>query len=269
METGNLIMDDGSRGIKGWVQPGFTVRASGEIHIGGGVEKAIVEAGAGLFVNGGILGSDEDKVFSGGDLTAIFMENATVHARGDIILRDDMRNCIASTGSTIDVTGGKGHIVGGSVKALKKITANEIGSMAGVKTNITLGVDQELNDRIDAASKRLEQFKNEREKIDKVLKVYSSGSKPITDSVRSILEKLITQRQLSAPMEKKLIEYRQNLIEKYEASKSHRPTLIVNKTVHPGTRITIGGNILEIDETISGKIKFFLNSKTQMIESIR
>lgn len=266
LKTGNLTMD-GSLVIKGWVRSGFIVSASGEIHISGGVEKAVVEAGAGLYVNGGVLGSD--KIFSGGNLTAFFIENAIVHARGDIVLRDDMRNCNASTSSIIDVTGGKGRIIGGTLKALMGITANEIGSMAGVRTNIIVGIDQELNDRIDAASKRLEEFKRERSKIDMVLSRYSNKGKlsNIPKAVRFKLEKLIKHRRTTVRMETKLIEHRQNLIKKHDCSRDYSPTLTVNKTVYSGTRITIGDKTLEIDEAISGKIKFYLNSKSQMIET--
>ena len=41
MNTGNLTMD-GSLVIKGWVCTGFLVRASGEIHVGKGIDQASV-----------------------------------------------------------------------------------------------------------------------------------------------------------------------------------------------------------------------------------
>ena len=45
MHIGNLTMD-GSLVIKGWICAGFVVRASGEIHVGKGIEQASVDAGA-------------------------------------------------------------------------------------------------------------------------------------------------------------------------------------------------------------------------------
>jgi len=61
MNTGNLTMD-GSLVIKGWVSSGFSVKASGEIHIGKGVEQSVIDAGGGLFIDGGIVGGDKASI---------------------------------------------------------------------------------------------------------------------------------------------------------------------------------------------------------------
>jgi len=47
--SGNLEMA-GTLIIKGWVRTGFTVRASGDIRVGGGVEAAVLEAGGNILV---------------------------------------------------------------------------------------------------------------------------------------------------------------------------------------------------------------------------
>ncbi len=51
--VGNLEMA-GALVISGWVRPGFTVKASGEIQVGGGVEDAILIAGGGVEIKGGM-----------------------------------------------------------------------------------------------------------------------------------------------------------------------------------------------------------------------
>jgi uncharacterized protein (DUF342 family) len=120
---GNLLME-GSLDIKGWIHSGFEVRASDEIRVGGGVEDAIVEAGADIYINGGVIGSGGGSIQAGGKVTARFFENAKVHAGGDIIVHDDIfRSTVTSNGS-IMATKGKGRIRGGSVDAVKGIEVN-------------------------------------------------------------------------------------------------------------------------------------------------
>ncbi len=265
MHTGNLTME-GSLVIKGWVCTGFVVRASGEVHVGRGIEQASVDAGKGLYIHGGILGNDSANILSGGKLTAFFIENARVYAKGDIVIRDDIRNSSVSTSSSIDATGGKGRIIGGTVTAFRGIKVNETGSAAGVKTSIVVGVDPETARRMEKISKSLEDFKRQRAKIDMYLVRFSNKRKlaELPKSIRFRLEKLITQRRNIVQMEAKLTKYREKLIKKENVRESKPPSLTVNKTVYAGTRITIENSVLEIKEDISGKVKFYLDENNRI-----
>ena len=265
MNTGNLTMD-GSLVIKGWVCTGFLVRASGEIHVGKGIDQASVDAGAGLYIHGGILGGSQWNIFSGGMLTAFFIENAMVYAKGDIIIRDDIRNSIVSTSGSIDATTGKGRIVGGTVTAFRDITAHETGSVAGVPTNIIIGIDPEYSTRTEKISGRLEEFKHQRAKIDMYLARFSNKKK-LSELPRAIhfrVDKLIMQRRNIAQMEAKLKKYKEKLLKKEMEADSHPPSLTVNKIIYAGTRIKIKESVLEVKEDIPGKIRFYLDDNNQV-----
>jgi len=266
MHTGNLTMD-GSLVIKGWVCSGFVVRASGEVHIGKGVEQATIDAGAGLYIHGGIIGADRENIVSGGKIAAFFIENAKAHAKDDIIVRDDIRNSSCSTSGSIDVTGGKGRIIGGTTTAYRDIKANETGSPAGVRTKIIIGVDPETSIRMDKISGKLEEFNRQRAKIDMYL-IRFSNKRKLSDPPKSIrlrLDKLIKQRREIVKMEAKLIRYKEKLVRKEKADDIHPPSLTVNKIVYAGTVIRIEDAVLEIKEDIPGKVKFFLNNENKVI----
>lgn len=268
MHTGNLIMD-GALVIKGWVCTGFVVRASGEIHVGLGVEQATIDAGAGLYIHGGILGGNRANIVSGGKVSAFFIENAKVHARGDIIIRDDIRNSIVSTSSTIDVTSGKGRIIGGAVTALRGISVNETGSTAGIKTCIIVGVDPETKSRMDKISKNIESFQRQRAKIDMCLVRFSKKRKlsEIPKSIRFRLNKLIKQRREIVKMEAKLTKYKEKLQKKEISEEFSSPYVTVNKIVYTGTIIKIKESIFEVKEDITGKVKFYLDDNNHMIHT--
>ncbi|MBN1906838.1 MAG: DUF342 domain-containing protein [Deltaproteobacteria bacterium] len=266
MNTGNLTMD-GSLVIKGWVSSGFSARASGEIHIGKGVEQATVDAGAGLFIHGGIVGGDNANITSGGGLTAFFIENTKVLTKGDIHIRDDIRNSIVSSGGVIDATSGKGRLIGGTVAALKEIKANEAGSPAGVKTNIIVGINPEQAETKEKITQRLEDFKHQMAKIDIILVRFKNknGDAGIPKEMRFKLDKLIKQRRSIVQMEAKLNDYMAELHKKEMDEESHSPSLTINRMVFAGTRVTIKGSFMDVENDMPGKTRFHLDSRNQII----
>jgi uncharacterized protein len=265
ISTGNLTME-GSLIIQGWVCTGFVVRASGEIHVGKGVDQAVIEAGAGLYIRGGIIGSENVNVLSGGNITAFFIEKARVHAKGDIIVQNDILNSSVSTGSIIDITAGKGRIIGGTVTAFSGIKANETGSPAGIKTNIIIGIDPEQEERKEKITRHLESFRHQKAKIDLFLVRFRNqkGHADILRSMRFKLDKLIKQRRNIAQMEAKLNSYMEELQQKETETKDHPPTLTVNRMVFAGTKIYIKGSVMDVETDMPGKIKFYLDEKNKI-----
>ncbi|MBN1625797.1 MAG: DUF342 domain-containing protein [Deltaproteobacteria bacterium] len=265
MSTGNITMD-GSLIIQGWVCTGFVVRASGAIHVAKGVDQSVVEAGAGLFIRGGIIGGEDVNIISGGDLTALFIEKAKVHAKGDIIVHNDILNSSVSTGGGIDATNGKGRIIGGLVAALSEIKANETGSPAGIKTNIIIGFDPEQTKREEKIKRHLESFRSQKVKIDQALVRFRNqkGQAEIPRSMRFKLDKLIKQRRNIAQMEAKLNSYMEELKQKESEAKDNPPTLIVNRMVFAGTKINIKGSVMDVETDMPGKIKFYLDDNRKI-----
>jgi len=265
--TGNLSME-GSLDIKGWVRSGFEVCASNEIKIGGGVEDAIVEAGADININGGIIGSAEGRVKAGGNITARFFEGARVHADGDIFVHDDILRSIVSANGSIIVTKGKGRIRGGSVEAAKGVEVNEIGSDAGIKTSVSVGTDLKTRKLLAEAKKQIEDFKRKRAKTDKVLTrfVNKYKNKTLPQEIIRRLEKLVKFRREIVRKETMMVKYRQKLVQEIAETETEPVEVKVNKAVYCGTTIMISGYVYHVKEDIRGKALFVLNEEQQAVE---
>ncbi|MGB5991300.1 MAG: FapA family protein, partial [Desulfobacterales bacterium] len=263
---GNLSME-GSLDIKGWIHSGFEVRASDEIKIGGGVEDAIVEAGADIYINGGIIGSAQGRVQAGGNITARFFESARVHADGDIFVHDDILRSTVSANGSIMVTKGKGRIRGGSVVAAKGVEVNEIGSHAGIKTSVSAGISKTRKLLADA-KKQLEDFKRKRAKTDKVLArlVRKYKSKTLPGEITRRLEKLVKFRREVVRKETMMVKYRQKLAQEISETETEPVEVKVNKAVYCGTTIIISGYVYHVKEDIIGKAMFVLNEEQQAVE---
>lgn len=179
LSVGNVTFD-GSINIKGSVQVGMVVRATGDIQIGGIVEAATLDSGGNIVIKGGIIGhvegAPEEKVGEArlrcdGSLSARFIENAMVEAGDSILVEELVLQSELSAGNLVAVGkgAGKGRIIGGEIQAGQEVQAGIIGSPANVKTRISVGVNPHLNDRLHQTVREQEKLTREMEDIDKLL----------------------------------------------------------------------------------------------------
>jgi predicted RNA-binding protein Jag len=134
--TGNVDFN-GDVYVMGDVQPGFAVRASGDVRIDGTVDAANIDAGRDLVIAGGIYGHGESSIRVGRSMTARFIDSAEVTCGGSMtILSTIIRSTVTCTGRVTLM--GRGTIVGGKVKAVAGISCTAAGSAAGVPTSLEL-----------------------------------------------------------------------------------------------------------------------------------
>ncbi len=139
---GDLQME-GSLSISGSVQAGFRVQAKGDILVGGTLEAARLEAGASVAVSRGIVGKGKCQVRAGTQITALYAEGATLIAREGIEVVDSLLHCDVFCGTELKATQRSGRIAGGTCVVKERICAKEVGTEAGVRTHLILGLSRE------------------------------------------------------------------------------------------------------------------------------
>lgn len=171
--TGNINYM-GDVHIRGRVCSGFSVRAAGNITVDGVVESATVEAGGDLIVAKGIVGNTDSIVRADGSVFAKYLENSIVHARQNL-QADCIVNSEVYSDGEIQVRSGRGIIVGGRIRAAKKVSAKVVGSKSESQTRIYLGGEpcveyerQELAAVIEEAEAELEKLEKRPNSPDKV-----------------------------------------------------------------------------------------------------
>lgn len=135
--TGNINFV-GDVHIHGDVSSGFSVRTIGDITIDGVVEAAEIEAGGDLVVSKGILGDSRAMIRAHHDVYAKYLENCTVHCRGNL-QTDCIVNCDVYCDGEVSVRSGRGTIIGGRVRAAQGVTCKIVGSKSESVTSISLG----------------------------------------------------------------------------------------------------------------------------------
>ncbi len=234
--------------IRGNVRTGFTVIAKGNINVQGVVEGARLIAGGNIVIQRGIQGMSRGIVQAQGNVIAKFIESATVQANGYIEVDAIMHSKVTAK-TEIHVSGKKGLIVGGYVRAGNLIQAQTIGSSMGGSTCVEVGNDPAIQDR-------LAQLKEEKKKLE--AEEYQLGQ--VLEVVKKKQQKGILEPSKLVSFQKSLMQYKEvtqklQAIEKeaatYEGNigESDGGRIKVDKIIYPGVKVSISGEFTIISDT--------------------
>ena len=240
MSTGNIDYD-GDINIKGNVLSGFSVKATGNIHVSGCVEGAIIEAGGNVTIVRGVQGMNKAVIKAGGNIVSKFIESAEkVVAEGNIDVDSILHSNVSSKG-IISVLGKNGLIIGGEVKATNLIDVNVIGNKMGTATVVGVGVDAEMKRRIDFLKKDMEVNGNKKLQLNQILTALRNKQEvegTLPPEKQEMLQKtmrnlLLIEQELNSE-KRELEDYRGRLAEDANAR------IKVHNTAFPGTNVVFG-----------------------------
>lgn len=197
IKTGNITFL-GTVIVKGSVEDGFDIKASGNIEVSGTVGRCHLESDGDIIVSSGVIGRDEGKITCGGSLWAKFIQNTTVKAGENVIVTDSIMNSDISAQKKIILQGKRAQITGGHLFATECVLAKTIGSNGGgTETVIEVGYDPEAKHRLDELIemqndniKKLEELELDISTLENMKKVRKSIPKDKEEN----LQKLIAQK---------------------------------------------------------------------------
>lgn len=226
--------------IKGNVKTGFKVKAQGDIEIRGVVEGAEIEATGNVVIAKGFNGMSRGIIKADGAVVSRFIQNGTVES-GARVTAEAIMHSEVTAAADVEVTGKKGFIVGGSVKAQGCVIAKTIGSEMGGDTVIEVGVDPVLKRR----AKELEgEIKDLNEKINKLIPVLATFTKKIKEKAALTPDQIRYFKQLSQEytVEKELLNKLNNEYDEVVEQIDNQPMdsyIAVSGDVFPGAMMTI------------------------------
>ena len=139
--TGNVHFN-GEVLVRGTIREGQSVEAGGSVYCSKDVELTLLCAGKDLVVEGGIIGKKKALAKAGGEVRARSIEHSVIEARGSVRAERSITQCLVRTHAAVFL-GKKGAILGGKTSAKDGITAAQLGSDKGTKTEIQVGIDPE------------------------------------------------------------------------------------------------------------------------------
>ncbi len=139
-KTGNIDAN-GCLTIQGSVQPGFKIKSSGDLKIGGSVMSALIECEANCVIKGGVTGKSSEIIVSG-DADIKFIEQSILSAGGIVVIRTQSYFSRVSSHSDIRCNPSS-IIMGGSLIAAGNLTIGTVGSENSDPATLGAGVDPE------------------------------------------------------------------------------------------------------------------------------
>ncbi len=229
LRTGNL-RTHGSLQVAGDVTEGFAVEVENDVDVQGGTFGGAITAGGNVRI---ALGAQQgSRVDAGGDIRCRHATASTLSAAGAVVALDELVRCDV-TADRIEVAQGRGHVLGGTLRARTTIEAIQAGAESGTPTLLSAA---------DLASERAEVARR-----------------------TTALERAERQAQKAAPRasgparggkfgREQTAAQDAELREKVELGKRQRELLpsasiTIRGAIHPGVRIRIGTAECAVDAT--------------------
>ena len=156
VKTGN-IMFLGTVYVKGSVDDGFSIKASGNIEVKGTVGKASLDAEGDIVVSQGIIGKEGGYIRAGKSIWSKFIQNIEQVEAGDmVIVSDGILNSKVIANRKVICRGKRADIIGSHITASEGVYARNLGSpAAGSDTVVSVGFDPRSKERLVSLEKKL------------------------------------------------------------------------------------------------------------------
>ncbi len=249
MKVGN-ITHLGAVVVKGNVEDGFKVKASGNIEVMGTVGKCELDAEGDIVVRQGITGKNEGKISCGKSLWAKFIENAVVEVGENAVATDGIINSHVDANKKIICMGRskRAKIVGGHLRAAEEVLAETFGSTAGSETTVEVGYDPKSKEKLaDLEEKKTVLDKEASEvnlNIETLVKIRKQKKKLPEEKEKYLKELLVKKKEIDGELTKIAEEIGE--IQEYLASLQYTGKISASKRVFPGTKVHIKDAFLEV-----------------------
>lgn len=135
--TGKLEVD-GSVYVVGSVYSGGHIEATGDIIVEYNVETAKLVSGGNVMIKRGSCSKRDCFIEAKGEVSGSFFEAANISAGGDVKANYIMNSEINTLGKAI-ISGSKGMLLGGRVRAVKGVDTYNLGNSSHIRTFLEVG----------------------------------------------------------------------------------------------------------------------------------
>ena len=202
LETGHVEFD-GHIEVAGAVEKGYRVKG-GSLHAKE-IRDAQLDIDGDISAVNGIFGA---TIRSGGNLKAGHIHNSDIILAGDMAVEKEIIE------STIEANGrcliNDGIIISSTISAKMGITAMDIGTEASKSSELTVGIDQQVEREAETVSGRIQALKAEREGLPKLLQNLKNRSDQLNTRLGEVAQEqdkcMVQHRLLQEKVEAGLLK---------------------------------------------------------------
>ncbi|GMO50161.1 MAG: FapA family protein [Treponemataceae bacterium] len=197
VKTGNIKFL-GTVLVKGNVEDGYDITASGNIEIAGTVGKSRIEAEGDVNVALGVNGRNEGYIRTGKSLYAKFLQNVQVDVGENIFVTDGIVNSEVVANKKVVLQGKRASIIGGHIFATEEVNTKNLGSGAGgTETIVEVGFDPKAKKRLDELIDRQSALVRELDELELNIQTLENQKKvkrSLTPDKEEYYEKLLNRK---------------------------------------------------------------------------
>ena len=238
LKTGNIDFI-GNVVIRGNVPTGYTIKAGGDIKVTGLVEGAHLSAGGSISISGGIAAGMRGFIEAGVNLYCNYLSQASCIVGKDVFVDSSILHSQVESGGNVICQ--KGHIIGGEIKVIGNVEANEIGNQHYMQTNIHIGVAHKYVEREIQLQKEMKEIESSIKKLNVLAE--HINSRYARSGLLSHQDRLLLQKKQITikPLEKQLVSLEAEWLQiKEEKDASKEAFLKASKVVFPNVHIHFG-----------------------------
>jgi uncharacterized protein (DUF342 family) len=243
LETGHVEFD-GHIEVAGAVEKGYRVKG-GSLHAME-IRDARLDIDGDISAVNGIFGA---TIRSGGNLKAGHIHNSDIILAGDMAVEKEIIE------STIEANGrcliNDGIIISSTISAKMGITAMDIGTEASKASELTVGIDQQIEREAETVSGRIQVLKAEREGLPKLLQNLKNRSDQLNTRLGEVAQEqdkcMVQHRLLQEKVEAGLLK------QETVAAEKLRKTILELKARQDAYDQDVA-RLMEEDESVSQEI---------------
>ena len=244
-----VLRFDGNIEIKGNVLEGAEIYASRSINVSGGVEGAVVQAGADLTVGGGVITTEFGKVIVGGNLNAKFIEISNVTVDGDVLVLRGILNSHVRVRGNLTLMEKDSSIIGGELHIGGLLVTSNLGAKHRTRTKVTCGYDWALAQRRATVSRRINALKNLRKDLTNQGHSIGAGSQRFRKAKHKSEEDVLAQTSRLISVNKRQIEGLDEQIIKQ--TQSADVLCIIREELTPFVDFSVGLNEFAVESSLT------------------
>ncbi|MBN1344765.1 MAG: DUF342 domain-containing protein [Phycisphaerae bacterium] len=237
--------------VRGSVLDLFSVKSRKSIEVTGNVDAATVEAQVDILVRGGICGKEKGKVICQGELRAKFCDSSEIHCDGNIHVAKEVINCDIRTEQSLFVV--SGSLIGGRTHARNGGEIKVLGSDAGVRTHIGIGMDPTIFTSMKGIDEKVKSLRETAEKIRTAVKPLLDSLRRLTPDQREKATELVFQADDLEAQAISLEEEKVKLIQ--SATPVEGASLLITGRVCEGVSITVDNYSLRFEKELKGPVR--------------
>ncbi|MGP1587804.1 MAG: FapA family protein [Treponemataceae bacterium] len=258
IKTGNISFL-GNVIVKGSVEDGYDIKASGNVEISGSVGKCNIDADGNVVVQGIIMGRDEGSIRAGKSMWAKSIQNMKVDVEESIYVTDAIMNSEVFCNQKVFINGKKAAIIGSHVSAIECVYTKNIGSSGGgSETIVEVGIDPRAKKRLlqlqSDFSKLMKKLEEVELDIDNLENIKKTRKRLPLDKEKILEERTEQKNEITAESEK-MNEEIQQIQDRLRELKAVGK-ISASGTVYSGSKIYVRDVIDDIHADITG-VTFF------------